>query len=140
MTDGAPEIPINNAMLRDAQGRLLPGSGGRPKGSRNRVSVQAIAKIRELTDDAFVALAENVQKGDQRAVEYVLDKVIPQGRLIELEAATPAAVAEALVSGQLSPEETKHISTALAKLSELEDLAAVKQRLVQIEALLRGDQ
>ena len=65
---------------------------------------------------------------------------VASGRLIELEAVTPAAVADALATGQLSPEETKHITSALAKLAELEDLASVKQRLVQIEALLRGDQ
>jgi hypothetical protein len=102
------------------------------------VSVQAISKIRDLTDDAFIALAENVKANDQRAVEFVLSRVIPNGRLVELEAANSGAVADALISGQISGLEAKEIATALSKLKELEDLDALKERLLQIEQLLRG--
>ena len=138
MTDNTPENLNTKVARRDANGRLLPGAPGRPKGSRNKVSVQAISKIRELTDDAFLALADNIQKGDQRAVEFVLSRVIPNGRLVELEAANSGAVADALITGEISGLEAKEIATALSKLKELEDMDALKERLVQIEQLLRG--
>jgi len=83
-------------------------------------------------------LADNIQKGDQRAVEFVLSRVIPNGRLVELEAANSGAVADALISGQISGAEAKEIATALSKLKEMEDMDALKERLVQIEQLLRG--
>ena len=138
MTDNPDNPPTNSAVTRTADGKFAPGSGGRPPGSRNKVAVQAISKIRELTDDAFSALADNIQKGDQRAVEFVLSRVIPNGRLVELEAANSGAVADALISGQISGAEAKEIATALSKLKEMEDMDALKERLVQIEQLLRG--
>lgn len=129
----------SSADNRDPKGRFAVGNPGRTPGSRNKVSMQALAKIRSLTDDAFEALAENVRARDQRAVEYVLDRIVPKGRLIELEAANSDAVAEALIGGELTADEGKRIASALAALKQMEDLDLIKQRMLEIERLLKGE-
>ncbi|SFG64805.1 hypothetical protein SAMN04488020_10386 [Palleronia marisminoris] len=123
---------------RDNSGRFTSnGNVGRPRGTKNKVSVAAVATIRSLTDDAFRGLAENVRANDQRAIQYVLDRVLPAGRVVELEGATTGAVSDALVSGMITPDEAKAITASLAKLQELQDMEALKDRLGQIERLLR---
>lgn len=71
--------PIENHMskaVRNPDGTFARGPGRKP-GSKNRISREAIEKIRSLGPLAFDTLRHNLDKGDQRAAEYVLDKIPP---------------------------------------------------------------
>lgn len=90
-----------------------------------------------MSDEAFEKLRENVSNGDQRAIEFVLSRILPSGRVLEIEA-TPAGVVAALEDGVLTGDEARHLTTALSKLAELEDLQSVKEKVEELEALLRN--
>lgn len=122
---------------RSTDGRFTHGNAGRKPGSKNRQSLQAIKKLREMSDEAFEKLRENVSNGDQRAIEFVLSRILPSGRVLEIEA-TPAGVVAALEDGVLTGDEARHLTTALSKLAELEDLQSVKEKVEELEALLRN--
>lgn len=108
---------------------------GRPKGSRNKISRDALAAVKGLTDPAIAALRQQVEAGDMRAIAYVLDRVLPKGgRAVELDAADANAVRTALIDGDLTPSEAAELAQALAKLNEIEALATLSDRLSELEA------
>ncbi len=53
-----------------------------------------------------------------------------------MDDASPSTVAEMLASGELTPDETRSIATALARLNEISELATIKERLAELETAL----
>lgn len=130
--------PTSGAIVqlqRDSQGRILPGSGGRPAGSKNRVSNEALAAVRNMKDEAIAQLQTRLQAGDWNALQFVLEKILPRGRLIEINAASPSAVTDALANGLLTSEEAKNIATVLEKLASIEEINELRQRLEKLERI-----
>lgn len=141
MTDNprssAEIVPINNG--RDASGRFTTGAGnvGRPVGSRNKISNEALASVKSMKDEAIEQLREKLIAGEFAAILFVLERVLPKGRTIELSDATPEAISNALVSGELTTVEAKDVATALAKLSEISELQQLRERLEALEKAAR---
>lgn len=120
---------------KDEKGRFAPGNGGRPKGTRNKITREAIEGIKSLKDVAFVSLAAAVAAGELPAVIYVLDRLLPKGRTIELEGATPEDIVKALTSAEITTIEAKDIANTLAKLKNIDEIETLKERLEELERL-----
>lgn len=124
------------------------GGPGRPPGSRNAAN--------RVLDELASAGAESVlkkqielaQSGDGRAAELVLKRAWsqPRGRLVEFE--LPAiveaadvcqaldAVASAVASGVLTPEEGVAVAEIVEKQRRAVELATLEERVRSLEAEL----
>lgn len=138
--------PQNTAIIseswnpqRGADGKFLPGQGGRPKNSRNRFAAATMQEIKDLTAPAIAALSRQVDAGNMDAVRFVLERVVGRNRMIELEGGSPSNVTEALINGEISTEEAKSIATVVEKLRRVEDMDALAERLAAVEKLLRDE-
>lgn len=115
MTDNQREITG-----RDPSGRFAIGNPGRPYGAKGKTSREALERVKLMKDGAIQKLWEAVNAGERWAIELVLSKVLPTDRTIDLEGLTAADIRSALVSGDLSPEEAKAMSTIGKNLSLME--------------------
>ncbi len=118
---------------RDSLGRFQKGKAtGRPLGSKNH-SV-SITRLKKMEEQALAKLYACVLNGDMKAIQYVLDKILPKDRTIEFHGLETEDLKEALVTGQLSIAEGKELSVTLKNLEELESLNEVRKRLADLEA------
>lgn len=135
-----PQNPPTYALpdyQRDSAGKFLPGSGGRPKNSRNAVSRRAIAEIHTLSDAAMQGLKDNIAAKDQKAIQYVLDRILPAGRIVEIDA-TADGITEAIAEGALSISELKEIAAAIGSLKSLSELEQMREEMAELRRLLQG--
>ena len=130
----APHIPAEG---RDARGRILPGFGGRKKGTRNKRSAEAEAAIQNMAGLAVTSLKPLVRRGNWPATKYVLDAVLPAlGRTIELENATPDALLQAVAAGELSPTEFGKLSIGFKAAMDASELKELKNQVDELEQLI----
>lgn len=119
---------------RDPSGRFTSDNNpGRIPGTKNRVSNEALQAVRNMKDEAIQQLREKLIAGDWNALQFVLERILPRGRLVELNDASPADVKAALVNGTLTASEAKDVATALSKLAEIGELAEIKAKLLELE-------
>lgn len=133
------DAPANNSVIqlqRLPDGKFAPGSGGRPKGARNKISSAAIAAIKDMSDDALAKLKERVMASDLQAIMYVLDRVLPKGRSVEFNDVTPDGIAQLLADGLITSGEAKDVATALKALADVGKLAELEERLAELETAL----
>ncbi|MEI9422022.1 hypothetical protein O7A70_12665 [Mesorhizobium sp. Cs1299R1N1] len=139
MTTHAPDTAnFSVVRLPDRQpdGKFLPGTGGgRAKGSRNIVSAAAIAAIKSMSDTAIHQLREKLNKGDWDAIVFVLNRILPKGRAIELDAIDATTIASSLASGEVTPEEGAAITATIAKLNEIGELEQLRSRIAELERI-----
>lgn len=112
------------------------GNPGRPVGSKNKISNAAMQSVKSMKDDAIEQLKQKVANGDWQAILFVLDRVLPKGRTVELDGVTPNDIASMLTNGEITTAEAKDIAVALAKLAEVGRIDAIDQRIEQLEKLL----
>ncbi|SFK96360.1 hypothetical protein SAMN04488498_11977 [Mesorhizobium albiziae] len=132
-------LPINSGLQppqRDANGQFMPGSGGRPRGAKNRISTEAIAAIKDMKDEAIEQLRTKLQRGDWDALSFVLERIVGKGRVVEMDSTSPDEIAGMIASGSLTTTEAKDLTAALAKLAEITELATIKDRLAELEQAL----
>jgi len=134
MSDTQNVAPFN--VKRDVGGRFLTGQGGRPVGTKNKISRDALAAVRSMKDDAIKQLGQLVANGDLKAIVFVLDRILPQGRTVELDDVHPSTVADMLQTGELTPHEVRDIASAVRDLRELEDLEQIRAKLIELEAIV----
>lgn len=135
-------LPVNPAILtgRDTTGRFAPGNGGRPLGSRNKVSRATLKAVTDLFSEAVMVLKYRLAENDLRAAELVLAHVLPskgQGRTIEFgDDVSPATIEAALADGSITPQEAQTAAAALEKLQQVRDLGDLSARVAELEAVL----
>jgi hypothetical protein len=128
------------------------GNSGRPAGSRNRVTVA----IEELFADEGEMVARKVIEralgGDGLAQRLVLDRICPprKGRVVEFDmpavktaadvVAALGAALQALGAGQLTPEETATIATALAVQRQSLEVADLERRIDLLEERTKDEE
>lgn len=127
-------LPISG---RDSSGRFTAGAGnvGRAVGSKNRVSNEALQAVRDMKDEAIQQLREKLAAGDWNALQFILERILPKGRLVEIDAASPQAITTALASGSLTTGEAKDLASVLEKLASIEAISALNERLEALEAI-----
>lgn len=130
-----PHIPAEG---RDALGRILPGFGGRPKGSRNKRSREAVAAVQDLAPDAIAGLKVLVAQLNWPAIKFVLDATLPRdGRTIDLEGTTNAHdLVEAATSGEISPSEFARLAQGTKSALDAAELKDLKAQVDELEMLI----
>jgi hypothetical protein len=134
------EIAVDraNAEGRGADGRWLPGYGGRPKGSGNKTSRKLLKDVHSLSDEAFEQLASKVRAGEWVAIKLVLDYTLPRnGRTIDLDGtADPNCLIEAVTTAEISPDEFARLAQGWKTVSDAADLKDLKHQVEQLELLI----
>lgn len=123
---------------RDPTGRFLPGGPGRPKGALAKHSRTLLAQVKAMGPDAVQKLWEALTTGERWAIELVLSHVLPRDRALEWEGVEPDDIREAIISGDIGSDEASRLATALAKISEIEDIATIRDRLDELEEAIRN--
>lgn len=134
-----PIIAVEIGKGRDPCGRFAsgPGNVGRPRGTKNAVSRNALQAVQALSDLAIAKLRERIDLGDMAAIKLCLEYTLPRGgRTVELETTGADDVGEALAAGDLSPEEADKIASAFGKLQNIHQVEELRQRLDELEAAM----
>lgn len=129
MTDTAARLSV----VRSPNGQFLPGSGGRPKGAVAKQSRTLLAQVKAMGPDAVQKLWEAVMSDQRWAIELVLSHVLPRDRALEWQGVQPDDIREAIRAGDIGSDEAARLATALAKISEIEDIATIRDRLDELE-------
>ena len=123
---------------------------GRPKGSRNRATLLAIAAIEGELDAIVRVVIDAAKAGDMVAARLVVDKLIPPSREVPIAIELPsireisdcttvqAMVFDAVASGQLLPDEGKTLSALAENHRRSLETADLSERLSAIEAQMKG--
>ena len=132
-------------MQRDPKGRFQKGNGGRPPGSRNRVS-RAVAAILEGEASAVTrALVKAAKGGDVHAAIAVVRTIAPAPRdrliavdLPRLDGAedAPAALArlvEAVAAGDITPKEGREVAELIGQWRAAYHLSDLESRIERLE-------
>ena len=135
MSENSPSFSV----VRMANGQFAPGSGGRPRGTRNKVSNAALQSVKAMSDEAIQQLKAKLASGDWQAICFVLERILPRGRIIELDGVSPQDVLSQMIEGEISCVEAKDIATALRNLTEISELKEIAERLKLLEAILAGE-
>lgn len=137
MTDQPHNPPSAWAPERRSNGTFAPGHGGRPRGTRNAVSRNALTAVQNLSSLAIMKLRERLDAGDMQAIRLTLEFTLPRGgRTIETDSTDPMAYADALAHGEISPVEAATAAQALVRLNEVSEIAELAKRIDEFEQLI----
>jgi hypothetical protein len=127
--------PIEWAPERRSDGTFAPGSGGRPRNAKNKLSRDALAAVQALSGIAIMKLRERIEASDMTAIRLCIELTVPRGgRTIETDSTDPMAWADLMASGDISPTECATAAQALVKLNEAGEIADLSKRLQELEA------
>lgn len=135
MNDNLPKSTVTHL----PNGRFAPGNSGRPAGSRNKISNAAMQAVKGMSDDAITQLKQRLDQGDWQAITFILERILPRGRLVELDGITPDQIMSQMLSGSITTVEAKDIAAALKSLNEVNDMKEVREKLAFLESILMGD-
>lgn len=127
-----------NSIIRNPSGRFVRTTG-RPLGAKNKVSQAALEQVKAMKEGALQNLWEAVCAKERWAIEYVLNRILPAARTVELENLTPLDVEVALAHGDISPDEGKALSGTLKNLREVENIEIIEARVTELEAAVDKD-
>ncbi|EXL06689.1 hypothetical protein BG36_06385 [Aquamicrobium defluvii] len=88
-----------------------------------------------MKDEAIAQLRTRLQAGDWSALQFILERVLPKGRPIELDSATPSAITDALINGTITSEEAKNLATVLEKIAAIAQVTELHDRIEKLEAI-----
>jgi hypothetical protein len=124
---------------RQANGRFGPGNPGKPRGARNRITVEIERLLDQAAPDAVRTIVSATQFADVKAAQWILNRVAParRRRTVVLEdfpeirgpadiAPALAAIAASVADGEISIEEA---AMAARVLREFLDVLKTAQRL-----------
>jgi hypothetical protein len=119
---------------RDALGRFAAGNPGKPRGATHRINRDALQGIGDLVPSALTVLRDQLSAGNFRAAAFVLQRYLPDARVIEMSMDSDA-LADAAADG-LTPAEMSKLVASLKALRETEDLASIRSAMDDLEALV----
>ena len=126
----------NTEPWRRRDGTFGPGNPGKPRGARHRASKAEIEALRSRSDRMWALVDQKLSEGCTKTLLFLLARILPDSRTVDLDTSDPAAMAGAVVDGSLSPVEANRISQSLKHLREIEQVDAIAARLSEIERLL----
>jgi len=135
---------VNNRSIaapsgRDNKGQFTAGNVGRIPGSKNKVANGALADLRSMTPDAVDVVRKAIKKGDVKTATWLLERVMPAQRVVELDGADVDNVIAALIQGEISPTEAKTIAHSIAHLKNVSEIDDLREKLDALTRLLRGE-
>lgn len=124
---------------RHADGRFI-STGGRPIGTKNKLTKRSTRAITDLHDLAFLKLAELLNAGHPATVEFVVRNLLPTGgRAVQLDDLSASGLTEAIAEGAVSPSEAKSLASTIAALKSIAEIDAIAERLAALEKLAGSD-
>ena len=137
-------IDRNNG--RDTAGRFIKGNSGRPKGSRNKVSV-ALENLLEGEAEEITRVAiEKAKAGDNIAIKLILDRVFPRPRersvsveVSDIQTSRDTApvmyeILQSVTSGAITPDEALRLTRVVETLRRCLEIEDLERRLEALEA------
>lgn len=121
---------------RNSNGQFGKGNPGKPKGARHRASKAEIERLRERSETMWRLVDQKLAEGCVKTLLFLLTRLLPDARTVELDTTDPGALADAVLDGSLSPGEANKLALSVAKLKEVETVDAMRERLDAIERLL----
>jgi len=127
---------------RDNKGRFTsgPGNPGRPVGAKSKIIKGALSDLRAMTPDAIDVVRTAIDKGDVKTATWLLERVLPAQRVVELDGAGVEDIINALTAGEISPTEAKTIAHSIGHLKNISDLDELRSEVEGLTRLLRGDE
>lgn len=127
---------------RDSKGRFTsgPGNPGRPVGAKSKIIKGALSDLRAMTPDAIDVVRTAISKGDVKTATWLIERVLPAQRVVELDGAGVEDIINALVDGQISPTEAKTIAHSISHLKNVSDLEELRTEVDNLTRLLRGEE
>jgi hypothetical protein len=141
--------PINAPAKVPARGRpFSPGNSGRKPGSKNRATIVTAALLEGEAQELLGKAVELAKAGNVVMLKFLLGRILPRERLIELdlpgmEFAADAVEAlgrimRAVSEGRISPGEAAAMATLINSYTQAIDMADVVKRLDRLEAQVKG--
>jgi len=118
---------------------------GRPKGSRNKATAEALALLYQFKDPLLKKCIARAIEGDVRAIRLCIDRILPplrestvRLRMPKLEKLKDAEVAlqrvvENLARGNITPQEAQAIHGVIADIRDHIAAGEMEARLVKLE-------
>lgn len=129
-----------------------PGSKfgrGRPKGSRNKRTLEAQALFDEYKEPIIKKCIAKALEGDSRAISLCIERILPPQRdavvrlrlkelqkLKDIELATQRLV-EDLGRGKITPQEAERIYGILADIRKYREAEELESRMAALEQTIR---
>jgi hypothetical protein len=122
---------------------------GRPKGSRNKATLLAIAAMEGELNDVVRVVLDAAKGGDMAAARLVVDKLIPATRERPLSIVLPevanaqdcakaqAKVLAAVAAGELLPGEGETLAGLIEQQRRSLETSEMAARMEAVEALLK---
>lgn len=131
---------------RDATGRFGVGNAGRPRGAKNKTAAIALALLAG-EEPELVGNIELAKAGDVQMLKFLLDRLLPKDRLIQIDIPPldfaddaidgMAAVSGAIAEGQITPSEGAALASMIGGYSRSLEVAELSKRIETIEASLK---
>jgi hypothetical protein len=127
---------------RSTRGRpFAKGNPGRKLGSKNKTTVMGHALLKEAEERLVRKAIEVAEAGDGPMLKFLLDRLLPRERCIELSAIGDGcdsveqceAILEAVCTGRIAPNEAAALASLVANYVRIVEFAEVDQRLEAIE-------
>lgn len=139
---GSTELdrPKTDSYARNGDGTFAsgPGNPGKPKGATHRASQAEIKRLRDRGPALWALVDQKLAEGDVKVLLFLLARLLPDSRTIDIGTSDPSAMAEAVTDGSLSPVEANRLAQSVRSLKEVEAVEELRQRLDAIEALLEA--
>jgi len=144
-----PEVTADKQRGRPFQPGQSGNPAGRPKGSRNAVTVLAEKLMEDEAETVVRAILDAARAGDMGACRIILDRLAParKDRPVALDlppittsadtAQAMAAVIRAMADGEISPSEAGAVASVLEGHRRALELTEIERRLEALEQ--RGD-
>jgi hypothetical protein len=125
-------------------GRFVKGSGGRPKGSKNRATI-AVENMMEGEAEAITRRCIDLAKaGDPTALKLVMDRIAPvrkgrplQGLARRANETSVEALLRGVLEGELTPEEGKDVVGMIESAARIAATKALSDMRAQAVEELR---
>ena len=121
------------------------GNPGRKPGSKNKTTVIGHALLKEAEEKLLQKAIEMAEGGDGPMLKFLLDRLLPKDRCIELSANDGCdlverceAILEAVCAGRIAPNEAATLASLFASYVRIVEFAELDERLQAIEKGLQS--
>ena len=131
---------------RRTRGRpFAKGNPGRKPGSKNKTTVIGHTLLKEAEEKLLQKAIEMAEGGDGPMLKFLLDRLLPKERCIELSANDGCdwverceAILEAVCAGRIAPNEAAALASLVASYVRIVEFAELDERLQAIEKGLQS--
>lgn len=121
---------------RGSDGRFGPNNRGKPPGTLNKAGKGEIDRLRARSERVWQVIDQRLAEGCVKTALFLLARMLPDQRVVELESVQPEDVAAAVADGEITIAEAAKLAATVRSLRDVEQMDDMRQRLDSIEALL----